>query len=271
IIENKTTTTIEEIKKSVLINGPMKCSKVIDGDTIKVVDDKGEEYLVQYVGIDIPEDFDDEAKNINEALLLNKNIELEKDISETDEGGRLLRYVYVEDIFVNAYLVEEGLAKVDTISPDKKYEDTLLKLEGKAKDSLLGFWASELTVSQTTKSQETTTTIQQETTTTIEQSTTTTTQAQVYGVEIISLTSPVAQGANATIGISTAPGAMCNITVYYKSGPSEAQGLFPKQADGNGNCSWTWKVGTRTTPGDWRIVINVDGIGSKEIYFTVVG
>ena len=64
---------------------------------------------------------------------------------------------------------------------------------------------------------------------------------------------------------------MCHITVYYKSGPSEAQGLHPKQADGNGNCSWTWKVGTRTTPGNWLIVINVDGIGRKEIYFTVVG
>jgi hypothetical protein len=53
---------------------------------------------------------------------------------------------------------------------------------------------------------------------------------------------------------NTEPGAFCNITVYYKSGPSEAQGLDPKDADSSGNVSWTWKVGTRTTPGTWRVI-----------------
>ena len=40
----------------------------------------------------------------------------------------------------------------------------------------------------------------------------------------------------------------CSITVYYKSGPSEAQGLYPKRPV-HGRVSWTWLVGTRTTPG----------------------
>jgi len=30
-------------------------------------------------------------------------------------------------------------------------------------------------------------------------------------------------------------------------------------------------VGSRTTPGDWRIVINAQGIGQIEQYFTVTG
>lgn len=30
---------------------------------------------------------------------------------------------------------------------------------------------------------------------------------------------------------------------------------MPKTADSNGNVSWTWKVGTNTTPGNWQIVV----------------
>lgn len=61
----------------------------------------------------------------------------------------------------------------------------------------------------------------------------------------------------------------CIIKVYYKSGPSEAQGLEPKNSDGNENCTWSWKVGSRTTPGDWKIVLTAEGEGQTETYFTV--
>jgi hypothetical protein len=64
-----------------------------------------------------------------------------------------------------------------------------------------------------------------------------------------------APGQNVTLYVRTAPGAACNITVYYASGPSTAKGLTPKTADGAGNVSWTWKVGTRTTPGSWDVVV----------------
>jgi hypothetical protein len=53
----------------------------------------------------------------------------------------------------------------------------------------------------------------------------------------------------------TAPNAQCSITVYYKSGPGTAAGLAPTVADSSGNVSWTWIVGTRTTPGTWDIVV----------------
>jgi len=92
-----------------------------------------------------------------------------------------------------------------------------------------------------------------------------------YGITVTQLTSPISRGSNATISINTAPNTYCSIIVYYKSGASKAQGLDPKNSDGNGNCSWTWKVGTRTTPGDWRIVIKVKNIGQIEQYFTVTG
>ena len=56
-----------------------------------------------------------------------------------------------------------------------------------------------------------------------------------------------------------------------KSGASTAQVLEDKVSDSSGNCTWSWKVGTRTTPGDWRIIITVQGIGQIEQYFTVTG
>jgi len=88
------------------------------------------------------------------------------------------------------------------------------------------------------------------------------------GIAIVSLTSPISRGSNATITINTTPNVLCTITVYYKSGPSEAKGLEPKNSDGNGNCTWSWKVGARTTHGDWKIVITA-GSENIETYFTV--
>ena len=84
----------------------------------------------------------------------------------------------------------------------------------------------------------------------------------------ISVTSPVRAGSTATLTATAAPGASCDITVYYKSGPSKAAGLDPKTADGSGNVSWSWKVGASTSAGDWRIVVSC-GDMTKETTFTV--
>jgi len=80
-------------------------------------------------------------------------------------------------------------------------------------------------------------------------------------LEIVSVTSPIGKGYTATLKAETSPGAQCTIAVYYKSGRSTASGLYPKEADSQGNVSWSWKVGTRTTPGSWPIVVtaSLDG------------
>ena len=91
-------------------------------------------------------------------------------------------------------------------------------------------------------------------------------------LEIVSVTSPVDAGAYATLKAKAPPEAQCSIVVYYKSGPSTAQGLYTKQAGINGDVSWTWKVGTRTTPGSWKIVVTATYKGkraSQETSFTV--
>lgn len=78
---------------------------------------------------------------------------------------------------------------------------------------------------------------------------------QQLEVKIVSLTSPVSPGDDATITIQTGARADCLITVRYKSGPSKARGLVPKTADSQGRVSWTWRVGSRTTPGTWPIIV----------------
>jgi len=79
--------------------------------------------------------------------------------------------------------------------------------------------------------------------------------AQSLEVKLLSVASPVGAGDDATISVQTSPGATCLITVRYKSGPSRARGLTTKTADGKGRVSWTWRVGSRTTPGTWPITI----------------
>ncbi len=123
-------------------------TKVIDGDTIEV-NIAGITYKVRYIGIDTPE-LDDtraeycalaqEATRYNRQLVAGKTVRLEKDVSETDRYGRLLRYVYVDDIFVNAELVRQGLAWAKTYEPDTKYQDTLEKAEAEAKQNKIGLW-----------------------------------------------------------------------------------------------------------------------------------
>ena len=61
----------------------------------------------------------------------------------------------------------------------------------------------------------------------------------------------------------------CSITVYYKSGPSVAHGLYPKRPV-RGRVSWTWLVGTRTTPGRWPIFVSCGRAGTLRTAFRVV-
>jgi len=82
-------------------------------------------------------------------------------------------------------------------------------------------------------------------------------------VKLVSVTSPVSPGDDATITVQTAPGATCLITVRYKSGPSKARGLSPKAADSQGRLSWTWRVGSRTSQGTWPITVTCNSGGQQ--------
>jgi hypothetical protein len=79
-------------------------------------------------------------------------------------------------------------------------------------------------------------------------------------LQLISLTSPTARGATASIQVRTTPGASCSISVIYKGGPSKAKGLDPIAASADGICAWSWVVGPSTTPGTWQIVVQTNSV-----------
>jgi endonuclease YncB( thermonuclease family) len=127
---------------------PATVTRVVDGDTIRVEID-GQEYRVRYIGIDTPETVDPrrpvgcfgrEASERNRQLVDGKIVGLEKDISETDDFDRLLRYVWVGDLMVNAALVEEGYALASTYPPDVKYADQFASRQTRARESQSGLW-----------------------------------------------------------------------------------------------------------------------------------
>jgi micrococcal nuclease len=125
----------------------VKVLRVIDGDTIEL--ENGQK--VRYIGIDTPETVDSrrdpqcfgkEASLQNKQLVESKEIYLEKDVSETDKYGRLLRYIYLEenDISVNEQLVKEGYAVASSYPPDVKYQEKLKAAEQEAKNNHRGLW-----------------------------------------------------------------------------------------------------------------------------------
>jgi hypothetical protein len=87
-------------------------------------------------------------------------------------------------------------------------------------------------------------------------------------VKLISLTSPVSAGSDATLVMAVPTGTPCSIVVTYKSGPSSASGLYPQRAS-VGRINWTWMVGTRTTPGRWPIDVSCGAAGSLHTSFVV--
>ena len=146
-IEEETTEEAEATTEEETSEVPKKekayVTRVIDGDTIEV-DLNGKAYKVRYIGINSPEynqPFGNEATQANSSLVSGKTVILEKDVSETDKYGRLLRYVYVGDLFVNAHLVKFGWAQASTYPPDVKYSDLFVSLEREARENNEGCWA----------------------------------------------------------------------------------------------------------------------------------
>ena len=123
---------------------------VVDGDTIDVLLG-GEERRVRYIGVDTPETVDPrrpvgcfgaEAGARNRELVDGKTVGLERDVSETDDFGRLLRYVWLGGEMVNAQLVEEGYATAATFPPDVKYAQLFASLQVEARERDRGLWGA---------------------------------------------------------------------------------------------------------------------------------
>lgn len=115
---------------------------VDDGDTIFLDDDRE----IRYIGIDTPEIEDDyyfKATNRNQELVYEREVELEYDKQKLDSYGRTLAYVYMDDEFINAKLLEEGHARLKTFPPNVKYLELFKEKEETAKNNNVGVWQDE--------------------------------------------------------------------------------------------------------------------------------
>jgi micrococcal nuclease len=124
----------------------VQVTRVIDGDTVEL--QTGE--TVRYIGIDTPETvhpdkpemcFGRAASHKNNELVKDKWVRLEKDVSDTDRYGRLLRYVWVDGVLINELLVKEGFALSSTYPPDVKYQNLFVAAQKHARDNNLGLWS----------------------------------------------------------------------------------------------------------------------------------
>lgn len=116
-----------------------KVTKVIDGDTIVISDGN----QVRLIGIDTPElkkCFYQEAKDTTTALVSGQEVELESDINDKDDYGRLLRYVYVEGEMVNEFLVTWGFAEAEDFFPEKRHYTRFLSAQKEAQKQNRGLW-----------------------------------------------------------------------------------------------------------------------------------
>jgi micrococcal nuclease len=123
----------------------MKVSRVIDDDTLKL--STGEE--VRLIGMNTPntkhprkpvEPFGKETAAFTKQLVQGKEVRLEFDVQHKDKYYRILAYVYVGEMMLNAELVRQGYAQVATFPPNVKYQELFLKLQREAREVKRGFW-----------------------------------------------------------------------------------------------------------------------------------
>lgn len=121
---------------------------VIDGDTIKI-ELNNQKVNLRYIGINAPEldsaerVIAEQALQFNAQMVENQTVTLYKDISDTDRFGRLLRYVFVDDIFVNYELIRMGFARQRDYPPDSACKDLFVSAQTEAISMHRGIWKTE--------------------------------------------------------------------------------------------------------------------------------
>ncbi len=129
-------------------DGTVLVTAVVDGDTIEI--EGGQR--VRLIGVNTPETVDPrravqcfgkEASAYTKSLIEGKRVRLEKDVSEVDKYGRLLRYVYLPDgTFINLKLVQGGYAQASAYPPDTAHKDAFQTAQTEAKEAQRGLWGS---------------------------------------------------------------------------------------------------------------------------------
>lgn len=134
---------IEDIKPSERPTAPpYRAASVIAGDTFELVGGG----MVRLLCIDAPErgePYHEEAKAALSRFVLNRDLILTNGTVDTDSDGRLLRYVYVQDKFINMDLIDEGYSfayRPSSPSPDEPICTTFLEAEQISRMRGFGMW-----------------------------------------------------------------------------------------------------------------------------------
>jgi len=137
----------------------MVVHSVTDGDTIRLTFPNDDRYYnTRLIGIQAPEmdgPFTEEAcygpeatEFLGELLPVGTEVYAQRDISDEDRNGRLLRHVFlIDEESGDAYLVTEilvlgGFAEARSYPPDDLYDDILEDAQAIAQNDDDGFWAA---------------------------------------------------------------------------------------------------------------------------------
>lgn len=139
-----------ELDLSAFLENSAQVTEVIDGDTIRI-NLAGEVYRVRLIGIDTPETkdprkpvecFGQEATEKLKSLIDNETVTLTKDtVGDTiDTYGRLLRYVTLQNVDINAHMIKVGYAYAYTKYPFDRTNE-YVGYENEAQLMKRGLWA----------------------------------------------------------------------------------------------------------------------------------
>ncbi|MFL1780356.1 Thermonuclease family protein [Candidatus Hepatincolaceae symbiont of Richtersius coronifer] len=129
--------------------GNLEVLDVIDGDTIRVKDEKGLDLKIRLMGIQAPElyatpvwDFALESKQALQEIIQEGDIISLSYVEgyKYDKYKRILAHVYSKDgVWANSYLLEKGLAFVYILANTPKMQE-LIAVEDQAISANLLFW-----------------------------------------------------------------------------------------------------------------------------------
>ena len=145
--------TIGKEKKQENKKEGIKVFSVLDGDTFRYKDENGKLQSVRLIWVDSPESntaryrktecYGKESKQALTNLIKGKTVKLEFDQnqSSSDNYGRQLAYVRLDDLLVNQHLIAEGYAKEYTFKTAYSKQHEFQSAQSQAKEKKIWLWS----------------------------------------------------------------------------------------------------------------------------------
>ena len=128
--------------------GTYRIQRVVDGDTLALVDVEGR---VRLIGVDTPETvkprcpverWGPEAAAFTREFVARGEVRLERDGTSRDKYGRLLAYVWVGDQMLNEELIRAGLARAELqYNYSAAMKARFLRAQAEAHAARRGIWS----------------------------------------------------------------------------------------------------------------------------------